>query len=102
MLPESPSQFLTNGANKEFSIPPLDTERFEGSYGHFCTAKRLVLDRELLYAGGRKVSLHSLHEEVMKQQGYDIHEVRCCPLRLRLMPERDAEMRCFRKGQSFG
>ena len=82
MLPAFPSQFLINAANKGCSIPPLDAKRFNGSYGHFCTTKRLVLDREL-QLHGRKVSLPSFHEEAMKQRGYDIHEVGCCPLRLR-------------------
>ena len=77
MMSDSPPHFLINTADNGFLVPPLDVERFDGSFKYFCTAKRLELDRELLHVRGRKVILHSLHAEVMRHRGYDIHEVRC-------------------------
>ena len=76
MQPTSPSQYLITAPDNELVVPPLDTERFDGSFGHFCSVKRLVLDRELLRVGGSRVDLHSLHAEVMENRGYDIREVR--------------------------
>lgn len=76
MLPVSPPHVLINTADSGLSVPPLDVKRFDGSFEYFCTAKRLVLDRKLLHVKGEEVNLHSLHEEVMRNRGYDIHEVR--------------------------
>jgi len=76
MLQTSPSHLSVSTTDKGFFVPPLDVERFDGSFKHFCLVKRLVLDPDLLRIGGRDVSLHSLHEEVMENRGYDIREVR--------------------------
>jgi len=73
-MPTSSSHFLATATNNGLAVPPLDAERFDGSYKHFCTAKRLKFDRELLSLRGRKISLHSLHEEVMNNRAYDIRE----------------------------
>jgi len=72
MQPVSPPHFSINTAD----VLPLDVERFDGSFEYFCAVKRLVLDQELLRVKERNVSLHSLHAEVMKHRGYNIHEVR--------------------------
>ena len=76
MLPVSPPHVLINTTDSGLSVPPLDVKRFDESFEYFCTAKRLVLDRELLHVKGEEVNLHSLHKEVMRNRGYDIHEVR--------------------------
>lgn len=57
------------------SVPPLDAERFRGSFRHFRSVKQLALDRKLLHVGGEEVNLHSLHEEFMRHRGYDPGEV---------------------------
>ena len=62
--------------DKEPSIPPLDKERFNKSFEHFCLVKQLVRDRGLLHVGGKDVNLHFLHAAVMKHQEYDIDRVR--------------------------
>lgn len=61
--------------NKLPSVPPLDARRFDGSFQHFCSVKRLVPDRKLLNIGGKEVYLHSLHEVVMIRRGHGNEEV---------------------------
>lgn len=56
-------------------IPPLDVKRFKGSFDHFCSVKGLNLDQEPLRVGGKEVVLHSLHEKVIDNRGYEVHEV---------------------------
>jgi hypothetical protein len=48
------------------SVPPLDRSRFEGSYRHFCSTKKLAISEGALNIGGKQVDLHTLHEEVLK------------------------------------
>lgn len=75
-MPTSSSHYLATATSNDLTVPPLDADRFGRSYEHFCAAKRLKVDRELLNLRGRKVSLHSLHEKVMNNKAYDIREVR--------------------------
>ena len=75
-MPTSSAHFLATATSNGLAVPPLDAERFGRSYEHFCSAKRLKVDRELLNLRGKKISLHSLHEEVMNNRAYDIREVR--------------------------
>jgi len=79
MLPKSPPShrhFFTTSSDNILTIPPLNAERFNGSFRHFCSVKGLVLDREPLQVGEKEVDLHSLHKEVMRNRGYDIGEER--------------------------
>lgn len=48
------------------SVPPLDRSRFQGSYRHFCSTKKLAINEAALNIGGKQVDLHALHEEVLK------------------------------------
>ena len=48
------------------SVPPLDRSRFQGSYRHFCSTKKLAISEAALNIGGKQVDLHTLHEEVLK------------------------------------
>ena len=48
------------------SVPPLDRPRFQGSYRHFCSTKKLVISEAALNIGGKQVDLYTLHEEVLK------------------------------------
>ena len=48
------------------SVPPLDRLRFQGSYRHFCSTKKLQINEASLNIGGKQVDLHALHEEVLK------------------------------------
>ena len=48
------------------SVPPLDRSRFQGSYRHFCSTKKLAINEAVLNIGGKPVDLHALHEEVLK------------------------------------
>jgi len=48
------------------SVPPLDRTRFQGSYRHFCSTKKLAINEPALNIGGKQVDLHTLHEEVLK------------------------------------
>jgi len=72
MLSKSPPPSLrhlsTIMSNEGPAIPPLNAERFRGSFGHFCTVKGL--DRVPEHVGQREVDLYSLHEQVMKHRGY--------------------------------
>ncbi|KAF9645213.1 hypothetical protein BDM02DRAFT_3120579 [Thelephora ganbajun] len=74
MLSTPPPQFLITAMDKGLSVPPLDAEKFNGSFKHFCSVKRLMLDWELLHVAGRKVNLYSLHEEIMRHRAYDIRQ----------------------------
>ena len=47
------------------SVPPLDRSRFQGSYRHFCSTKKLAINEAALNIGGKQVDLHTLHEEVL-------------------------------------
>jgi hypothetical protein len=47
-------------------VPPLDRSRFQGSYRHFCTTKKVSVNEAVLNIGGKPVDLHALHEEVLK------------------------------------
>ena len=53
------------------SVPPLDRGRFQGSYRHFCTTKKLTINEAALNIGGKPVDLHALHEEVLKLRATD-------------------------------
>ena len=64
-------------------IPPLSPTRFDGSFGHFCDVKGF--ERTTPHVGQREVSLHSLHEQVMKHRGY-IDEVPHFPPPSTLIP----------------
>lgn len=78
MLPRSPPSLhnlFTTTLENDFRIPPLNAQRFNGSFEHFCTVKGLVLDHEPLHMGEKEVNLHSLHSEVMGHQGYNVNEV---------------------------
>jgi len=75
-MPTSPSQFLMTTPDKGILVPPLDVEKFNGSFEYFRSVKRLAVDRELLSVGRGEVNLHSLHVEVMRNRGYDTREVR--------------------------
>ena len=48
------------------SVPPLDRGRFQVSYRHFCTTKKLMIHEAALNIGGKFVDLHALHEEVLR------------------------------------
>lgn len=61
--------------NQRRVAPPLDFRRFDGSFKHFCSVKRMEVDRKLV-AGGKEIHLHALHEGVMKHKGQGIDEVR--------------------------
>lgn len=58
-------------------IPPLNAERFNGSFNHFCSVKglRVALDLEPPHVGEKEVDFHSLHQEVMNNRGYNANEV---------------------------
>lgn len=47
-------------------VPPLDRTRFQGSYRHFCTTKKLAISETALNVCGKRVDLHVLHEEVLR------------------------------------
>ena len=66
--------------DRQLRVPPLDPQRFEGSFKHFCTIKRLVPDRKLLHVEGKDVRLHALHEGVMIHKGRDTNTVRALSL----------------------
>jgi hypothetical protein len=53
------------------SVPPLDRARFLGSYRHFCTTKKLMINEAALNIGNERVDLHALHEEVLKLRATD-------------------------------
>lgn len=53
------------------SVPPLDRGRFQGSYRHFCTTKKLAINEAALNISGKPVDLHALHEEVLKLRATD-------------------------------
>ena len=61
--------------DSRLSIPPLDGRRFNLSFAHFCSSKRMVLDREALRVRGIEVNLHSVHEQVMNHRAYDALKV---------------------------
>lgn len=74
--PPSPHQFFTTPTDSRLSIPPLNAERFSGSFEHFCSVRGLVVDYQLLLrVGEREVDLYSLHKEFMNRRGYNINEV---------------------------
>ena len=53
------------------SVPPLDRSRFQGSYRHFCSTKKLVISEAALNIAGKQVDLYTLHEEVFKLRAID-------------------------------
>ena len=59
----APPPTLQNFAGS--SVPPLDRTRFQGSYRHFCSTKKLSINEAALNIGGKQVDLHTLHEEVL-------------------------------------
>ena len=63
----SPSQQQSGSGPPQ--VPPLDRNRFNGSYKHFCQTKKLVLDDRLMAIQGRTIDLHLLHVEVMNAGG---------------------------------
>lgn len=48
------------------TVPPLDRTRFQASYRHFCSTKKLTISEAALNIGGKQVDLHTLHEEVLR------------------------------------
>ena len=63
----TPPQSQSNQSNtSEMSVPPLDRTRFQNSYRHFCSMKKLVISEAALNIGSKRVDLHALHEEVLK------------------------------------
>jgi len=48
------------------SVPPLDRSRFQASYRHFCSTKKLAINEAALNIQGKQVDLHALHDEVLK------------------------------------
>jgi len=52
-------------------VPPLDRTRFQGSYRHFCSTKKLAINEAALNIGGKQVDLHALHEEYLKLRATD-------------------------------
>ena len=53
------------------SVPPLDRARFQGSYRHFCSTKKVTVNEAALNIGGKHVDLHALHEEVLRLRASD-------------------------------
>ena len=53
------------------TVPPLDRQRFLGSYRHFCTTKKLAMGEAALNIGGKRVDLHDLHEGVLRLRATD-------------------------------
>ena len=75
----SPPYSLPTPPDKSLTIRPLDEERFKGSFKHFCAVKGLAPERELQQVGGTDIKLHLLHQKVIKNRGYDVHEVCVIP-----------------------
>lgn len=48
------------------TVPPLDRNRFQGSYQHFRMTKKLAINEAMLNIGGKTIDLHALHQEVLK------------------------------------
>jgi hypothetical protein len=69
LAPQFPQQ-LNATATSGAVVPPLDRNRFNGSYRHFCQTKKLKLDNRMLSIQNRPIDLHSLHVEVMNAGGH--------------------------------
>ena len=79
-IPPPPSSTSQSG----MVVPPLDRTRFQGSYRHFCTTKKLVINEPALSIRGKSIDLHVLHQEVLKLRATRVSFVLSapsCPLR---------------------